>query len=311
MGHFRKTDDKKGTRFLSGAIHNHSRNRTKTNNHHHISNQLLLHSIGNNPNVIQREPAPESEEEIIFGNTIDIIYTDVPPEKGLPEACSVEASKKGSKKKMGGPLGDVKESSTEPTKVSEECKSWTKLNRTTYPTDPSATADKVEKHSQKIYKNYANGVSISNPGDFNKKLKEATKNPCFCIENLQIDGHGGSWSGGAQEFAPRKHSFSKRSFGVTRKDGKTIPYNLEIFDGIKFCKPCNIKLGGCYVALNKPHATAGASGYKNAFNDLGKFLIKKTGCSVTAHTSTTTTPKAGEFKGDAGGEWKTIQPKND
>lgn len=285
-----------------------------------------------NPNSLQREPDEESasefaetamsdeellpepanEETFVVGNTMDLVRGDSPAELALASPENTPKAPEGKDKtKMGGPLGPVKEGLGQPkAELSPECKEWIKIKRTTYAYDPGKDVDPLEKDFVEKYKDFKEGVPIAKPGDFNAKLKVATANPCTCMENLQVDGHGGSWSGGAQEFAPRKFkSLGERSFGVKQdKEGKLVPYNFGVFDGIKFCKPCSITLGGCYVALNTPKAEAGASGFKGAGDALGKALAAKTGCSVTAYTDLTTTPKAGEFKGGGAGKWITTEP---
>lgn len=258
-------------------------------------------------------PEPSDQETFVVGNSIDIIKTDSPADQLFenPELSPKTPAGKG-KTKMSGPLGPVQEGLGITTgKSSAACAKWIKLTRATYPYDPRKGADKMEKELIKTYKGYKEGVPIQKPADFNKKLKAATKNPCTCIENIQIDGHGGSWSGGAQEFAPRKYKqLGKRSFGIKKKKGgKLVPYNFKIFNGIQFCRPCTITLGGCYVALNKPKA--GKSGFKGAGDALGKALAAKTGCSVKAYTGLTRTFKAGVFKGDPGGKWVTTKPKQE
>lgn len=258
-------------------------------------------------------PEPSDTETFVVGNTLEMVTSNSPADLLLdsPEGVPKAPTEKG-KTKMGGPLGPVELGLGQPaTKLSPTCASWIKLNRTTYPYDPSKGADPMEKELIETYKGFKEAVPIAKPSDFNKKLKATAKNPCTCIENLSIDGHGASWSGGGQEFAPRKFkALGKRSFGVKKtKSGKIKPYNFSIFDGIQFCKPCAITLGGCYVALNKPKAEAGTSGFTGAGTALGNALAAKTGCSVKAYTGTTTTPKAGEFKGKAGGKWVTTKPK--
>jgi hypothetical protein len=254
-------------------------------------------------------PKPADEEGFVVGNTMELISGNSFAELMFPSSESLPKAPKG-KGKMGGPLGPVTEGVGQSKgELSTECKEWAKLNRTTYGYDTSAGADPVEKDFLTTYKNFKEGVPVAEPGDFNKKLKAATANPCTCLEQLNIDGHGASWSGGAQEFAPRKFDLGKRSFGVKKdKDGKLVPYNFGIFDDIKFCKPCNIKLGGCYVGLNKPKDEAGPNGLTGAGDALGKALAEKTGCSVTAYTDTTTTEKAGAFEGSGSGKWVTTEP---
>jgi hypothetical protein len=260
-------------------------------------------------------PEPADAENYVVGNTMDMVSIDSPAEEMLaspanvPKAPDEAAGKKG---KMGGPLGPVPEGMGQPgTKLSPECKEWIKLKRTTYPYDPGKNVDPLETEFLTTYKDFKEGVPIAKPGDFNEKLKAATENPCTCLETLNVDGHGGSWSGGAQEFAPRKFTdLGKRSFGVKKdKKGKIVPYNFQVFDGLKFCKPCAIRLGGCYVALNEPKAQAGTDGFKGAGDALGKALAAKTGCSVSAYTELTTTSKPGEFAGGAGGKWVTTEPE--
>lgn len=264
-------------------------------------------------NSIQRAPGQISGaaggEYMIVGNTMDFVRGEKPVESGLGAATGLPTKSPNDKKKMGGSLGPVKEGSGKSTDgLSDECAKWTRIKRTTYGYDPKAT-DSVEKDFLEKYQKFKEGIPIAEPADFNKKLKTATANPCTCIEKLSVDGHGASWSGGGQEFAPRKHSLADRSFGVKMDaDGKIVPYNFHLFDGITFCKPCSIVLGGCYVGLNKPKTEAGASGFKGAGDALGKALAKKTGCSVTAYTDLTTTPKPGEFKGGTGGKWITTLP---
>jgi Domain of unknown function (DUF4157) len=258
-------------------------------------------------------PEPIDDENYVVGNTIDLVSGDSPAELLLTSSMnSTKAPKEKGKTKMGGPLGPVEEGLGLPkAELSSECKEWIKIKRTTYGYDPDEGADPVENGFSETYKDFKEGIPISKPEDFNEKLKAATLNPCTCIENLGIDGHGGSWSGGAQEFAPRKYlDLEDRSFGVMKnREGKIVPYNFGIFDGITFCKPCQIRLGGCYVALNTPKVEAGPDGFKGAGNALGKALAAKTGCSVTAYTDTTSTEKAGEFKGSGAGKWVTTEPE--
>jgi uncharacterized protein DUF4157 len=258
-------------------------------------------------------PEPADEENFVVGNSMDLVSGDSPVESVLAGSTNLpKAPEEKGKTKMGGPLGPVKEGMGQPkANLPSECKEWIKLKRTTYAYDPAKGADPLETEFLEKYKDFKEGIPITKPGDFNTKLKAATANPCTCIENLNVDGHGGSWSGGAQEFAPRKFkTLGERSFGVKKdKDGNLVPYNFEVFDGITFCKPCAILLGGCYVALNTPKAEAGPAGFKGAGDALGKALAAKTGCSVTAYTDLTTTPKAGEFKGGGAGKWVTTKPE--
>lgn len=274
--------------------------------------------------VIHRAPLPgddetaqmpasagDTEEEFDVGNTMDDISVETPAEsvaEFLGESSDVA---KGPGKKMGGPLGEVREGMGKGAGATPPgCASWVKLTRTTYPSDPGKGADALEKTFVTKYKDFKEGVAVAKPGDFNAKLKSATSNPCTCLSKLNIDGHGASWSGGGQEFAPRKHALGARSFGVKKNaKGNLVPYNFDIFNGIAFCKPCVIVLGGCYVGLNTPHKEAGAGGFKGAGDALGNALAAKTGCSVRAYTGTTTTPKPGEFKGDKPGEWREWKPK--
>lgn len=250
----------------------------------------------------------DDEEDFMVGNTMDNIAVFQDSELNNLSTTFQPTSKK-PKKKMGGDLGKVEEGmGGKGSNASEECEKWIKINRTTYGYDKSKGADSAEKEFLETYKDNKEAIPIAKPKDFNKKLKAETKSPCTCIENLSIDGHGGSWSGGAQEFAPRKYGLGKRSFGVKKnKKGKLVPYNFKIFNDIRFCRPCKIILGGCYVAINKPKPEAGKSGYKDAGDALGKALSEKTGCSVKAYTGTTITTNKG-FKGDPGGKWVTTPP---
>lgn len=250
----------------------------------------------------------DDEEDFMIGNTMDNISI-FPDSEINNQPVRDQSLMKKPKKKMGGDLGNVKEGmGGKGGNVSKECENWIKINRTTYGYDKSKGADPVEKDFLDTYKNNKEAIPIAKPKDFNKKLKAETKSPCTCIENLSIDGHGGSWSGGAQEFAPRKYGLGKRSFGVKKnKKGKLVPYNFDIFNDIRFCEPCKIILGGCYVAINKPKPEAGKSGYKGAGDALGKALSEKTGCSVKAYTGTTYTNKKG-FQGNPGGKWVTTSP---
>jgi len=257
----------------------------------------------------EAEDAVGDDDEYEIGNTMDLITAETPLDN-LMASPSIEKRPQ-KKAKMGGPLGEVKEGLGKPSlPLPKGCADWIKIKRTTYPYDPGKGADPVEKDFIDTYSDFIEGVAISKPLDFNSKLKKATENPCTCLENLNIDGHGASWSGGGQEFAPRKFALGKRSFGVKKgKGGKLVPYNFHVFDGIRFCRPCLITLGGCYVALNKPRPEAGAGGLKGAGDALGKALTKKTGCSVKAYTGVTITPKAGEFKGQGKGKWTEWKPE--
>jgi hypothetical protein len=257
-------------------------------------------------------PEPSDSENYVVGNSLDMVSVENPYEEESSGAAELPKPPEVGKKKMGGPLGPVKEGSGEErAPLNPECKEWIKLKRTTYAYDTREDADPVEKTFAEKYKDFKGGVPIAKPEDFNTKLKAATDNPCTCMGQLQIDGHGGSWSGGSQEFAPRKYKdLGDRSFGVKKNsDGNIVPYNFQIFDNIKFCKSCSITLGGCYVALNKPKSQAGAGGYEGAGDALGKALSAKTGCYVIAYTDETITKGAGEFRGKNDGKWVVTSPE--
>jgi hypothetical protein len=283
------------------------------------SNTLQREPVGegasSGPSIYDDEfmPEPSSDSEnYVVGNSLDMISVQDPYEEESSGTQDLPKPPAVSKKKMGGPLGPVKEGSGgERAPLDPECKEWIKLKRTTYGYDTGDDADSVEKTFVKKYKDFKGGVPISKPEDFNTKLKAATDNPCTCMGQLQIDGHGGSWSGGAQEFAPRKFKdLGDRSFGVKKNaDGNIVPYNFQIFDNIKFCRSCSITLGGCYVALNKPKKEAGAGGFEGAGDALGKALSAKTGCYVIAYTDLTTTPEAGQFEGKNDGKWVVTAPE--
>ena len=63
---------------------------------------------------------------------------------------------------------------------------------------------------------------------------------------------------------------------------KTEIYGLEVFDNVKFCKPCTIILRGCLTGVG------------NKGIELYKQIAKKTGCNVKGYREKT---YAGENKG--------------
>jgi hypothetical protein len=108
--------------------------------------------------------------------------------------------------------------------------------------------------------------SVDSLEDANERMR----NLSCCIKELQINGHGRpGFQRIGSDMAPQQPSSGYRSLGVEEDgNGGYKEWGFELFDGIKFCKPCVIWLRGCNTANH----------------DKGLAFIKKiaekTGCTV-------------------------------
>ena len=133
-------------------------------------------------------------------------------------------------------------------------------------------------------------VLVPDPAEFNKRLKKV----CGCIGNLTITGHGG---GGTQLYGSGQSTERDRTLTVTYPPHGQPPkvQNIDIFNGVNFCKPCSIVLAGCSVATG-PDWTV-----------LFQTIHEKTGCAVSGYTTLGTCPSNGTLPGPTWpGHWETI-----
>ena len=123
-------------------------------------------------------------------------------------------------------------------------------------------------------------ITVIDPTTLNKRLKMV----CGCIGKLIITGHG---RGGTQVFGPGDTTLDDRTLTVTYppKGAPPVVQNIDLFSGIKFCKPCAIILAGCMVATGPD------------WKILTQAIHDKTGCSVWAYTTLGTNPRNGETPG--------------
>jgi hypothetical protein len=103
-----------------------------------------------------------------------------------------------------------------------------------------------------------------------------------CASKVLIDGHGGSDADSAW-MTMGSVTDPNRGWGTTdigNNGGKLV--GADVFKNIRFCTPCEVYLGGCSFAANKP-------GLK-----FMQAIANASGCVTKAYaTETTTNPKTG------------------
>jgi hypothetical protein len=127
-------------------------------------------------------------------------------------------------------------------------------------------------------------LTVTSIQDANGKLLDTIKKRTCCIKNLEILGHGGfGVQNVASENGPGGGSFLWATEDA--RSGKPTYSGFELFNGVKFCKPCTITLRGCSVGARKEGAWLMAE------------INRRTGCQVRAYSGSTYNNKDGCLPG--------------
>jgi hypothetical protein len=140
-------------------------------------------------------------------------------------------------------------------------------------------------------------VQTAGYADFVKNAHKVLKDK-ECASKVLINGHGGS-SATSAWMTMGSSKDPKRGWGTTdigNNSGTLV--GDDVFKNIKFCKPCEVWLGGCDFAANKPGI---------AFMQT---VANATGCTAKAYaTEVTTNPDTGWIEAaHAGGKKKKAPP---
>ena len=132
--------------------------------------------------------------------------------------------------------------------------------------------------------------------DFVKNAHKQVKDS-ECASKVLINGHGGSDKDSAW-MTMGSSTDPARGFGTTDigNNAGTLVGD-DVFKNFKFCKPCEVWMGGCEFGATKPG------------RDFMQAVANNTGCTAKAYATTVTTnPKTGWIEPTKEGKKKKVPP---